>query len=136
MIYTIYYIPGIKIGCTKRDVQKRVTEQGYIHYKVLEVHKDFYLASQRERELQKEYGLPLDDCMFHERDYSKIGRKGGKTRHSNMIKTGEWKQLQYKGNLISNQIQILKIQTCPYCNKTIKGLNYKRWHGKNCKSKK
>jgi predicted GIY-YIG superfamily endonuclease len=26
-------------------------------------------------------------------------------------------------------------RTCPYCNKTIKGMSYFRWHGDNCKNK-
>ena len=27
------------------------------------------------------------------------------------------------------------VRTCPYCGRTIKGLNYLRWHGENCKQK-
>ena len=27
------------------------------------------------------------------------------------------------------------IGTCPHCNRTIKGLNYRRWHGDRCKAK-
>jgi cytochrome P450 len=36
----------------------------------------------------------------------------------------------------SSLVKKLKIEhTCPHCNKTLSGLNYRRWHGDNCKSK-
>ena len=56
MIYSIYHIPGIKIGCSYR-VADRVKEQGYTEYDVLETHTDIDIASIREKVLQKEYGL-------------------------------------------------------------------------------
>lgn len=64
-VYTIYEVVGHKIGCTD-DFQRRVEE----HTKkygvskdeiiILEKHTDIYLASDRERELQRSNGYPLD----------------------------------------------------------------------------
>ena len=62
-MYTIYHIPGVKVGCSKR-VEGRVKEQGYTNYEVLEVHEDRQIASQRERELQIEYGYEVDTNTY------------------------------------------------------------------------
>ena len=57
--YYIYHIAGIKIGCTI-NVPKRMKQQGFTEWEHLETHTDIYEASDREIELQKEYGLPVD----------------------------------------------------------------------------
>ena len=59
----IYHIPGIKIGCTK-NLTKRMQEQGFTEWEILETHTDGWLAGDREIELQKEYGLPVDTCHY------------------------------------------------------------------------
>jgi Trm5-related predicted tRNA methylase len=64
-MYYIYHIPGIKIGCTKTP-KRRVEQQGYTEFTILETHTDIQIASERERQLQKEYGYKVDSC-----DYSK-----------------------------------------------------------------
>ena len=46
--YFIYYIPGVKIGCTK-DPKRRIKSQGYTEYEILEVHTDIYEAAKREK---------------------------------------------------------------------------------------
>ena len=61
-MYTIYHIPGKKIGVT-RNINKRVTEQqGYApdEYEVLEQSEDIDYISDREIELQKSYGYKVD----------------------------------------------------------------------------
>ena len=63
-MYFIYHIPNIKIGVSETPEQ-RVRKQGYTHYEVLETHDDIYVVSQRERELQKEYGLPVDKSPYY-----------------------------------------------------------------------
>ena len=63
MEYYIYHIPGHKIGCTS-DLQKRMQDQGFTTWEILEVHTDIYEASNREIELQKEYGLPVDAVQY------------------------------------------------------------------------
>jgi hypothetical protein len=92
--YYIYHIPHFKrkngkigkIGCSD-EVQARIEEQGYVfsECKILEIHTDIYVASDRELELQKQYGYPVDKypywIMIERR------RKGGKIGgniHSNL----------------------------------------------------
>jgi hypothetical protein len=53
-MYTIYHIPGVKVGCTKQDPAYRVKKQGYTEFEILEVHEDILVATQREIELQLE----------------------------------------------------------------------------------
>ena len=61
-MYTIYHIPGKKIGVT-RNINKRVTEQqGYApdEYEVLFTSEDIDYISTMEIELQKSYGYKVD----------------------------------------------------------------------------
>ena len=61
-MYTIYHIPGKKIGVT-RNINKRVTEQqGYApdEYEVLHSSDDIDEISAMEIELQKSYGYKVD----------------------------------------------------------------------------
>ena len=61
-MYTIYHIPGKKIGVT-RNIKKRVTEQqGYApdEYEVLHSSDDIDEISAMEIELQKSYGYKVD----------------------------------------------------------------------------
>ncbi len=63
MEYYIYHIPGIKIGCTS-ELQKRMSDQGFTEWEILETHTDGWLAGDREIELQKEYGYKVDTCHY------------------------------------------------------------------------
>jgi len=71
--YYIYHIPTFihkngmigKIGCTELEAEKRVLQQGYTDFEILEEHECIYKASDRERELQKEYGYPIDLCPYY-----------------------------------------------------------------------
>ena len=61
-MYTIYHIPGKKIGVT-RNINKRVTmQQGYApdEYEVLFTSEDINYISAKEIELQKSYGYKVD----------------------------------------------------------------------------
>ena len=55
-MFTLYHIPGVKIGCTK-NLKRRMREQGFTEYEILETHTDIDIASKREIELQEKYGL-------------------------------------------------------------------------------
>jgi hypothetical protein len=55
-MFKIYHIKGVKIGCTKH-LTRRMREQGFTEYEVLEEHNDINVATIREKELQEEYGL-------------------------------------------------------------------------------
>ena len=64
--YYLYHIPGKKIGVTC-DLNNRVTvQQGYgpDEYEVLEESKDIDYISDREIELQKEYGYKVDRRLY------------------------------------------------------------------------
>ena len=66
MTYYLYHIPGKKIGVTC-DLNNRVTvQQGYgpDEYEVLEKSKDIDYISDREIELQKEYGYKVDRKLY------------------------------------------------------------------------
>jgi len=85
-MYYIYHIPNVKIGCSTQP-ELRVKKQGYTDYDVLEVHSCIDTASQREIDLQKEYGYKVDRMPYKEsvrrRPKFKKGNKesiiGGKT---------------------------------------------------------
>jgi hypothetical protein len=61
--YSIYHIPTIKIGCSN-EVDIRVKNQGYTEYEILEEHTNIFVASDREMELQKEYGYAVDKVPY------------------------------------------------------------------------
>jgi ribosomal protein L11 len=63
-MYYIYHIPGIKIGCSKNP-QKRTRQQRAIKYEILETHADIHIASEREIQLQKQYGYKVDITTYY-----------------------------------------------------------------------
>jgi hypothetical protein len=63
-MYYIYHIKGVKIGCSKNP-QSRTRQQGATEYEILESHSDIHIASQRELELQKEYGYRVDNTTYY-----------------------------------------------------------------------
>lgn len=63
-MYYIYHIPGVKIGCTKNP-KSRTKQQNATIYEILEIHSDIHLASQRELELQKQYGYKIDTTTYY-----------------------------------------------------------------------
>ena len=64
--YFIYHIPGIKIGCTS-DLQTRMRVQSFTEWEILEEHTDIYEVSDREIQLQKDYGLPVDKMLYYQK---------------------------------------------------------------------
>ena len=151
--YYIYHIPTVKIGCTV-TINHRMQEQGFTDWEILEEHTDIYVASNREIELQKEYGLPVDTIPYwksienrrrggriggriskptlSKEDCSRGGRIGGKTGG----KINGAKNLTHEGRVKSGRKEANLIHTCTYCNKTGKGPTMRRWHFDNCKHKK
>ena len=61
--YLIYHIPGIKIGCTN-DLHKRMRDQGFTEWEILEEHNDIIEVSNRELQLQKDYGYKVDKVPY------------------------------------------------------------------------
>ena len=149
-MYYIYHIDGVKIGCTK-DLTKRMRDQGFTDWEILEEHTDINLASTREIELQTEFGLPIDKIPYwktieHAQSGSVLGGRTGKGGgNPNMSTTGEvWGKINGKlygstngklhGSANGTKSQSYSY-TCPHCNKIGKGSIYFRWHGDNCKLK-
>lgn len=160
-MYTIYHIPGVKIGCTNNP-EKRIKEQGYESYEILEEHNDIIIASNREIALQKEYGYSVDWIPYYKtinaptkesriRGGKTAGKKNGPLAaiHGSGFNTIEFRSKGGKvGGKIAGRMAVesgvalisLKIansreRICPYCNKNIKGPNYFKWHGDKCKAK-
>lgn len=64
-VYKIYHIPGIKIGLSINP-KDRVRKTSSNVYEILEEHTDIFIASEREIELQKEYGYRVDRVPYYE----------------------------------------------------------------------
>ncbi len=61
--YFIYHIPGVKIGVSNNP-DKRTFAQGFTEYEILEEHTNIKVVSQRERELQIQYGYKVDNILY------------------------------------------------------------------------
>lgn len=159
-MYYIYHIPGVKIGCSTNP-KKRVKRQGYTKYEILEEYSDRDIASNREIELQKEYGYKLDNTTYSQSyEWARSGNPSTKPmieavkkwikenpeKHKKNATLGGLKQgpIQGKKNAESGHISALgkknsefnnRIRTCPYCGITTRGVGYERWHGDRCKKK-
>ena len=149
-MYYIYHIPGIKIGCTS-DLEKRMSDQGFTEWDILETHTDIYEVSDREIQLQKDYGLPVDTEPYYvtvekrllateaghtteakaKRSQSLLGNTNG-AGLKGIPKSEEWKtKMDFGGNFNNKRV------TCEYCDHPPMNVgNYTRWHGDNCKHKK
>ena len=66
MTYVIYHIPGKKIGVTNNLKSRVEDQQGYTEdeYEVLEMSDDIGYISNRELELQKQYGYKVDRQLY------------------------------------------------------------------------
>jgi len=108
-MYYIYHVKGVKIGVSY-EPEKRVAKQGYSDYEILEEHTDIYEVSKRERELQRQYGYPVDTHPYYKMhevgakaDKSNNGRKftdkeralGHRNRRTMTYQQAEWVRYQY-----------------------------------------
>lgn len=107
-MYTIYEIPGVKVGCTSRSPEVRVKEQGHTQFRVIEEVEDINIASERERYWQEKLGYRKDLSTYT-----------GTLRMSKLANTPQaiakwkvtakaserWKESQAKKNLDMNSIQ-------------------------------
>lgn len=159
--YYIYHVPGIKIGCTT-NIKRRMSQQGFTNWEILEEHEDIYLASDRELELQTEYGYTIDHTPYYKtfrrvvnsnrgntytlgvklsaetREKISEARKGKKFSAEHCKKISE----SHKGKTHSAETRKKMSETkrakvtCTHCNKTGGISNMKRYHFDNCKHKK
>jgi hypothetical protein len=98
-MYYIYHIPGVKIGCSTQPKQ-RVEKQGYNSFEILETHNDIDIASEREIQLQKQYGYKVDrmlykECVNRRPKWTKSQSDKGR---ATMIKNGFFNEWYKKGN--------------------------------------
>jgi len=94
-MYYIYHIPGIKIGLSINPEQ-RVRKQGYNEYEILEEHNNVYSASDREIELQKQYGYSVDYNRYSKMNFRKNGIKGSQKWNDMVSKDKELRKKQLK----------------------------------------
>ena len=63
-MYYIYHVPGVKIGVSS-EPEKRVADQGYSEFEILEEYDCIYEVSEREISLQKEWGYRVDHIPYY-----------------------------------------------------------------------
>ena len=75
-IYHIYHVPGVKIGVTQAPKVRIETVQGYKpnEYEILETYTDIDKVSEREIQLQKEYGYKVDRQLYKNLKHLKRNR--------------------------------------------------------------
>jgi len=153
--YYIYHIPNVKIGCSTNP-NVRVKNQGYDYYEILETHTDINIVSNREIELQKEYGYTIDNTTYKQSyDWCRSGKapiepmikavkewiKNNPNKHKNNAILGGLKQGPIQGKINAESghmrnlglIQAYTQGICPHCNKSGQLRVMKRWHFDNCK---
>ena len=82
--YYIYHIPGVKIGCTN-NIKRRIREQGFTDYEILEIYTIKDIASKREFQLQNQYGYKTDNIR-----YSESVKRINKAREISAATKNEW----------------------------------------------
>jgi repressor of nif and glnA expression len=138
--YYIYHIKGKKIGCTKNP-SSRIKQQNAIKWEILETHTDIDVASQREIELQKQYGYPTDTATYKQ-SVKKFNldnvKKAGKASATKSWKENRDRELKKcsKGGKVGGSFSHInsKIYVCPHCKKS-GGAVMTRWHFDKCKHK-
>ena len=102
MTYCIYHIPNKKIGVTN-DLKNRVEkQQGYEEgeYEVLEMSEDIDYISERELQLQKEYGYKIDRQPY--KDLYKPNNENMKINITEQTTTFPCPVNKLKGQLMDN----------------------------------
>ena len=132
MAYYIYHIPGIKIGCTSQ-LQQRMRKQGFTEWEILEEHTDILEASNREIQLQKDYGYTVDTIPYWKSVEHRL--RASSASGKKHVESGHWARVARLGGR-KNKGRICKRSICPHCNKEGGGNAMKQWHFDNCKHKK
>jgi hypothetical protein len=108
-MYYIYHIKDFKwkdgsigkIGCTEKP-KERVKRQKYIDYDILETHTDIMIASQREIELQKQYGYKVDKVPYWKS--KKAPTKEGRVKSGRKaVESGQLAKIQSLGGKIQGK---------------------------------
>ena len=115
--YTIYHINGDKIGVTT-NIKRRMREQGFSNWEILEEHTDIYIASDREIELQKQYGYRVDEQPYYI-SINKLNKNrslGGRSSRPPVHQIGKRKLTTEDVIYIRNEYNRIKTST-PLANK-------------------
>ncbi len=134
--YKIYHIPGVKIGVSVKP-KSRVKAQGYSDYEIIEEHKCISKVSDREIELQKEYGYKVDTIRYEDfmknrntkGGYTEANRKGLSEKYWG---TDEHRETASKVGKVT-QIYLRDTRVCDKCGKQVDLGNHAKHHGDNCK---
>lgn len=122
-MFYIYHVPGVKIGCSQ-NIKKRINAQKFSHYEILEEHYDVFEASNREIQLQKQYGYKVDNIpywMSLER-ITKAQKISEQTKHKWLPKV-DWKAREAK---IDAEAKWNKVKSHPnYINRRIVNSSWK-----------
>ena len=108
-MYNIYHIPEFvysdgsigKIGVTSQKLKirmkanKRISVEGFTKWEVLEEHTDVYEVSDREQQLQKEYGYKVDTLPYWKT--IKMSAKGGKVSIQSLLANNDINKWRSKG---------------------------------------
>ena len=138
-MYYLYHIKGKKIGCST-NVKHRTRQQGFDSFEIIETHTDIYIASDREIELQKQYGYPVDTIPYWKSYELRIqsrtllgSTKGGKTQGKINVNNGHLTKVRKpsNGGIAASSIE----KECPHCHHIGKMPSIFRYHYDNCKLK-
>ena len=145
-MYKIYHIPGVKWGCTKQKLQRRLWQQKAKLSDVTDVieENDLDKAADMERDFNIRDGYGWNDsrdyrniikrrkCSWTDNDRLKGSIKGGKSA----VETGQLKSVCSMGGKVGGKIagklQSQKEYICPVCKKKGRGNRFVS-HIKKCK---
>lgn len=141
MMYYIYHVPGEKIGCSTNP-RRRVKAKGYSNYEILEEHEDIYVASDREIELQEEYGYGRDNPLPYYKSVNagaqgasseRARQMGNSNTHEELVERASLGGLAggKKGGTKTGSIRA----TCRYCGMESNISNVTRHERNTCKKK-
>ena len=141
MIFKIYHVVGTKFGCAmEHQLKHRTKVQGFTNYLIHEEHTCIFEASRRERELQEEYGYPIDPIPYWQTVEN--AKKGGwppsaREAVSRALKGKPkdylTKEHQIHAGKAGAKVSQNIIRVCPNCSQQIKGRVYFLHHGDKCK---
>ena len=134
--YKIYHIPGVKIGVSVTP-KSRVKAQGYSNYDIIEQYDCIAKVSDREIELQKQYGYKVDTVRYEDfmknrntkGGYTEANRKGLSEKYWG---TDEHRDTASKVGKVT-QIYLRDTKVCDVCGTEVDLGNYAKHHGTKCK---
>jgi hypothetical protein len=153
IMYYIYHIPGVKIGCTG-NLKRRLRQQGYklSQVEVIAIIEDINQAADLEKELNLKYGYSWNNAQDYrnmikvanlalQTDYKRYNHNftkdervlGGKISGRKNVENGHLAKVRdvKKAGLAS----CLKEYTCPHCGKVGKSNSMFGHHFDKCKYK-